>query len=562
MAYQGFWTTPRSLAWQQPFPNRPKPLITRGFALGLVGACGAGLVALGHTIPAIAHATPTVVAQVPLGTTTLYVNPFLGQDAPGAGSNDAAPYRTITYALQQAQPGTVVQLARGTYTQTTGEVFPLSIPSGVTLRGEESEKGQTVSIIGGGIYISPTFARQNTAILVDRKTKDIEIRGISVTNPNVRGSGIWVESSDPLITNSTFSKSHREGVFITGTANPKVENSLFIENGGNGIAVANNGRGEIRSNLFQKTGFGVATSENAAPLLESNRFVENVSGLYANDTSRPILRGNIIENNRDDGLVATIKAKPDLGTTETPGNNIIQNNGKYNINNATGETIYSIGNTVDQTRIAGSVEFVAPPIAGTPGGTSAFVDVQGHWAQAYIEALAQQGIISGFPGGTFRPSDPVTRVQFAAIINKAFAPAAKRAGREFSDLNSSFWGYQAIQTAVRGGFMSGYPEGTFLPNQQIPRVQVLVALASGLEFPPGGPTALAKYQDATTIPAYAVSAVAAATERQIVVNYPMVTQLNPTRPATRAEVAAFVYQALVNAGRAQAITSPYVVSLP
>ena len=43
-----------------------------------------------------------------------------------------------------------------------------------------------------------------------------------------------------------------------------------------------------------------------------------------------------------------------------------------------------------------------------------------------------------------------------------------------------------------------------------------------------------------------------ATQRQIVVNYPVLVQLNPTQTATRAEVAAFVYQALVNAGKAEA----------
>jgi hypothetical protein len=46
-----------------------------------------------------------------------------------------------------------------------------------------------------------------------------------------------------------------------------------------------------------------------------------------------------------------------------------------------------------------------------------------------------------------------------------------------------------------------------------------------------------------------------------VVNYPNVGQLNPEREATRAEVAAFIYQALVNAGKAQAISSPYIVGV-
>jgi hypothetical protein len=73
---------------------------------------------------------------------------------------------------------------------------------------------------------------------------------------------------------------------------------------------------------------------------------------------------------------------------------------------------------------------------------------------------------------------------------------------------------------------------------------------------------LSVYSDASQIPNYATNSVAAATTRQLVVNYPAVGQLNPNRQATRAEVAAFVYQALVSKGSAQAIPSPYLVRIP
>ena len=75
------------------------------------------------------------------------------------------------------------------------------------------------------------------------------------------------------------------------------------------------------------------------------------------------------------------------------------------------------------------------------------------------------------------------------------------------------------------------------------------------------PGIVSVYSDAVQIPNWAQNSVAAATARQLVVNYPTASQLNPSRQATRAEVAAFVYQALVNAGQAQAIPSPYVVTV-
>jgi len=504
-------------------------------------------------LPSLAQVqTPTLSPQSPASVTAVYVNPATGVDKPGAGNTEAAPYKTITYALNQTEPGAVIQLAPGRYTGETGEAFPLIIKQGDTLSGDESSKGQTTVIIGGGIYISPTFARQNIAVQADSGST---ISGVTVTNPNPRGTAVWVESTNPTIKNSTFANSNREGIFVTGTAAPKIEANSFTKNGGNGISVARTAQGEIRNNVFQNTGFGLAIGGNSSPLVAENQIIQNRDGFFINDSARPVLRNNVIEKNKQDGVVATLNAQPDLGTAESPGNNIIRNNGRYDIYNATrSNTLVAVANDVNPKRISGKVEFVAAQVA--------FQDVQGYWAQSYIQALAAKKIIAGFPDGTFKPNEPVTRAQFAAIISKAFSPTPQRAPLNFTDVSRNFWAYQSIQSAYRGGFMVGYPGGVFKPQEQIPRVQVLVSLANGLSLSSDNANALSVYKDASQIPNYASGPVAAATQRQLVVNYPTPSQLNPNRVATRADVAAFVYQALVNAGRAKAIPSPYLVRLP
>jgi parallel beta-helix repeat protein len=522
-----------------------------------IGAASLAFLLGGLSQQAFANpASPTTstppVAQVPLSADVIHVNPGIGSDAPGAGNTTATPYRTITYALQQVKgSSTVIQLAPGSYTEQSGEVFPLILKPGVILRGDESNKGSTVVIIGGGFHVSPSFARQSVTILADRNT---EVRGVTVTNPRTRGTGVWIESTNPTIRNSTFTRSNRDGIFVTGTGNPKIENNVFTQNSGNGISVARGATGEIRNNLFQNTGFGIAIGGTSSPLISGNQITQNTDGVYINDSASPVLRNNVIQENTRDGVVATISAQPDLGTANSSGNNIIRNNARYDLNNATrNNTIVAVGNDINVNRISGKVDFVAAEVAGP------LRDIQGHWAQAYIEALAAKKIITGFPDGTFRPTEPVTRVQFAAIINKAFSPPAQRPRVNFQDVSTGFWGYDAIQTAYQGGFLSGYPGNVFEPEQQIPRVQVLVSLASGLNLGTGNASVLSYYTDAVSIPDYAKNQVAAATQRQIVVNYPTTSQLNPNRPATRAEVAAFVYQALVSSGRADAIPSPYVV---
>lgn len=203
-----------------------------------------------------------------------------------------------------------------------------------------------------------------------------------------------------------------------------------------------------------------------------------------------------------------------------------------------------------QAALSQSQALIAQAIPTTGSQQASFPDIQGHWAQQYIEHLAKLGIVVGYPeDGQFKPDNPVTRTEFAAIINKAFNPSTQRPANDFKDVPRKFWGYSAIQTAYQGGFLDGYPDRRFQPNQNIPRVEVLVSLASGLKIQPEDISVLSFYADASQIPNYAVSAIAAATERQMVVNYPQLNQLTPNRTATRAEVAAFVYQAVVYSGR-------------
>ncbi|NJL00965.1 MAG: S-layer homology domain-containing protein [Spirulinaceae cyanobacterium SM2_1_0] len=191
-----------------------------------------------------------------------------------------------------------------------------------------------------------------------------------------------------------------------------------------------------------------------------------------------------------------------------------------------------------------------------------FSDVpSGHWAGGFIDALAARGVISGFPDGSFRPEAPVTRAQFASMLS-AFNKARVRNAVNFSDVPVGYWGTNAIRNAYETGFMSGYPGNRFQPEQFIPREQVLVALANGLGKSAKAPVSqvLGYYSDEFAVSDFARAPIAAATEDRMVVNYPNLNLLNPTRNATRAEVAAMLYQALVSEGQAGTIASSYIVS--
>ena len=256
--------------------------------------------------------------------------------------NGNATFKTITQALAIAQSGDTIQLAKGTYSKATGEQFPLVIPEGVTVIGDEISEGKEVKIIGGGHFLSRTFARQNVSMVVNKD--NIKISGLSVSNPNIRGTGLWIESGNPTVKFSRFHESHRDGIFVTGSATPTIHNSLFHKNGGNGISIARNASGEIRDNWFQATGFGLAIGDGATPMIIGNQILNNNDGIIVSGSARPILRSNVISKNIRSGMVAIANAAPDLGTTADPGQNQWIDNGKYHFQNATQTAVSAIGN--------------------------------------------------------------------------------------------------------------------------------------------------------------------------------------------------------------------------
>ncbi len=211
-----------------------------------------------------------------------------------------------------------------------------------------------------------------------------------------------------------------------------------------------------------------------------------------------------------------------------------------------------------------STPLIIPEISHNSGFATAqaqtqptvFSDVPAnYWAHDYIAGLAKLNIISGFGDGTFHPNESVTRAQFAAILRKAFLQSQPTTAQSFTDVPVNYWATDAIYAARSAGFLSGYPGNRFAPNNFITRENALISLANGLKYAEGSPDALSAYRDVDSISNYALPGVRAAAQANLVVNYPNIDQISPYRPASRADVAAFVYQALVKAGRAEPLAA-------
>lgn len=105
------------------------------------------------------------------------------------------------------------------------------------------------------------------------------------------------------------------------------------------------------------------------------------------------------------------------------------------------------------------------PLKASAVGVS---DISGHWAQATIQSLVNEGIITGFPDGTFKPDDSISRAEFMTIVNRAYGNTAT-VPIAFPDVKTGAWYYKTVAIAIAAGYISGLSDGTMRPENPITR---------------------------------------------------------------------------------------------
>lgn len=104
--------------------------------------------------------------------------------------------------------------------------------------------------------------------------------------------------------------------------------------------------------------------------------------------------------------------------------------------------------------------------------TPSFSDVpRSFWAYRYIETAKARGAISGYPGGLFKPGANITRAEIAAIAVKAEGFSLISSGSGFKDVSPGYWAYAYLITAQREGIVGGYPDGSFKPSGSATRAE-------------------------------------------------------------------------------------------
>ncbi|CEP92703.1 glucan endo-1 [[Clostridium] sordellii] len=160
-------------------------------------------------------------------------------------------------------------------------------------------------------------------------------------------------------------------------------------------------------------------------------------------------------------------------------------------------------------------------------------DISQHWAKKEINQFISSGYVNGYEDGTFRPDNSITRAEFVKLVNKYFGFNNKE-DIKFSDINTNDWYYNDICIASKSGYINGYEDKTFKPNKTITREEVSKILISIKNKQDNLYDKLNKYPDKNKISNWAKPYVEGAIEQGYLKGNDL-GFLNPTNNITRAE---------------------------
>ena len=272
--------------------------------------CLSGLLALGagrassiaaplETNSEIAAEAIAQASETASGHTVIHVNAQSGSDQQGDGSQ-LRPYQTITQALAGAEANTLILLSGGVYSADSGETFPIALQPQITVQALAGPNTAAVIIQGSGQYYSASSGMRNVAIL---GADNAGLANITVSNPHPEGTGLWVESGNPIILDNAFFQNGAHGVYLAGSGAPVIRGNYFAENGQAGLVIAGASSAQVQANVFENTGVGIVVAPEASPQISDNRISQNLEGLVMHADARPALSNNDITRNRRNSIL-------------------------------------------------------------------------------------------------------------------------------------------------------------------------------------------------------------------------------------------------------------------
>ncbi|SER94540.1 autotransporter-associated beta strand repeat-containing protein [Gracilibacillus ureilyticus] len=164
---------------------------------------------------------------------------------------------------------------------------------------------------------------------------------------------------------------------------------------------------------------------------------------------------------------------------------------------------------------------------------SQLTDINGNFAEEQIQTWVDEGLIEGYPDGTFKPDKFITRAEFMSLVNRAFG-YKNEAEIIFNDVTEDAWYFTDVAKAVEAGYLDGYPDNTMKPDDHITRQEAAKVIAVIKSLNKDEESANS-FKDSESISDWSKGFVGGVAAENLMVGYPD-GSFKPLHNITRAEV--------------------------
>lgn len=320
-----------------------------------------------------------------------------------------------------------------------------------------------------------------------------------------------------------------------------------VDSEGNLIEVT--GTGTLVRVTFKAVGSGNAELRLGS-VAEVNRTPKKSEGNMAERISLPsvTVMGDSSENTEVTTADSNLKPNEVTETTtrRRPADSGNSNNNEVTTKETTSTTVTTEATTETttvKTEISTETTTVVAPLE------SSFTDLAScPWAAEYINKLASENIVNGYNDNTFKPSNNVKRADFIIMLLKAMdIDTTKIPASNFSDIRSDKYYYNAVGIAKEMGIASGNNDGTFNPESNITRQDMMILAKKAVEMKTsnvltGNTSSLDKFVDKASISPYATESLAAMVDAGVVSGSN--GKIQPKDNTTRAQAAVIICKIL------------------
>ena len=182
-------------------------------------------------------------------------------------------------------------------------------------------------------------------------------------------------------------------------------------------------------------------------------------------------------------------------------------------------------------------------------------DINDHWAKNEIMSMENAGNINGYPDGSFKPDNKITRAEFTKLVNKTMGFTTSETSINYSDVSQTDWFYQDVLIGNSYGYIKGFPDNSFKPNEFITREQAAVVLSRVLKMETNELINGNQFSDASQIGTWSIPSINILIKEGIMKGYSDNT-FKPSGEVTRAEAAVLLNRCSDRKTETVPITNP------